>query len=144
MVGEGSSGDLSTTTAMKQDMFDDGLRAVIRFLPNDALAFASKQTTFAPTSGVQVKNPRILRVLRNDGTINRVCSEIDVAFAATEKGSYYEPSTTWPVYFLEPQASGFVILKILPTSATSTAGILFHVTIPPISIDNSTIVAGFP
>ena len=146
LVGEGSSGDLSTTTAMKQDMFDDGLRATIRFLPNDALAFASKQTTFAPTSGVQVKNPRVLRVLRNDGTVNRVCSEMDVAFAgaAAEKGSYYESSATWPVYFLEPQASGFVMLKILPTSATSTAGILFHVAIPPISISNSAMVAGFP
>ncbi len=146
LVGESTSGDLSLTTAMMQDMFDDGLRAVIRILPIAALDFAAKKTTFAPTSGVQVKNPKILRVLRNDGSVNRPCVEMDLAFvgAASEKGSFYEPSAFMPRYYLEPQASGFVTLKVLPTSATSTAGILFHVVIPPISISNSTMIAGFP
>jgi len=37
LVGEAAAGDLSLTTAMMQDMFDDGLRAVIRLLPDDAL-----------------------------------------------------------------------------------------------------------
>lgn len=146
LVGEGSSGDIGTTTDMKQDMFDDGLRAVIRLLPNDALGFAAKQTTFAPTSGVQVKNPRVLTVLRNDSSVNRKCVEIDLSIAgsASEKGSLNEVSEFTPVYYLEPQASGFVTLKVLPTSATSTDGILFHVVIPPVAISNNAMVAGFP
>lgn len=146
LVGEAASGDLSLSTNMMQDMFDEGLRAVIRVLPNEALDFAAKKTTFAPTSGTQVKNPRILRVLRSDGTVNRVCNEIDVAHAgdAAEKGSLYEVSAFTPAYYLEPQASGFVTLKILPASATATHGILYHVVIPPIAISNTGMVAGFP
>lgn len=146
LVGEGSSGDIGTTTDMKQDMFDDGLRAVIRLLPDDALGFASKQTTFAPTSGVQIKNPRVLRVLRYDSSVNRMCVETDLSLvgAASEKGSLHEASVFTPVYYLEPQASGFVTLKVLPASATSTDGILFHAVIPPIAISNNAMVAGFP
>ncbi len=146
LVGEAAGGDLSLTTNMLQDMFDAGIRAIIRGLPANAIEFASKKTTFAPTSGTQVKNPKILKVLRNDGTYNRECTEMDLANAGTasEHGSFYEPSARWPVYFLEPQASGFVLVKILPTSATSTAGILYHMAIPPIAIGDSTIIAGFP
>ncbi len=147
LVGEGSSGDIGTTTAMKQDMFDEGLRAAVRLLPVRALSFASKQTTFAPTSGVQVKNPVILRVLRKDGgSVNRPCVQIDLALvgAAGEKGSFHEASAFTPVYYLEPQASGFVTLKVLPTSATAADGTLYHMAIPPISISNTTMVAGFP
>ncbi len=146
LVGEGSSGDIGTTTDMKQDMFDDGLRAVIRLLPDDALGFASKQTTFAPTDGTQVKNPMVLRVLRYDSSVNRRCVKIDLSLAgaAAEKGSIHEASEFTPVYYLEPQASGFVTLKVLPASATSTDGILFHAVIPPIAISNNAMVAGFP
>ncbi len=146
LVGEGSAGDLGLSTNMKQDMFDDGLRAVIRLLPDDALGFAAKQTTFAPTDGVQVKNPRVLSVLRTDSSVNRKCVEIDLSLvgAASEKGSLHEVSVFTPVYYLEPQASGFVTLKVLPASATSTDGILFHVVIPPIAISNTSMVAGFP
>ena len=146
LVGEAAAGDLSLTTNMMQDMFDEGLRATIRLLPIGVLNFASKKTTFAPTSGVQVKNPRVLRVLRNDGSVDRLCVEIDLAFvgAASEKGSFNEVSAFMPVYFLDPQASGFVTLKILPTSATSTDGILYHVVIPPVAITNNAMIAGFP
>ena len=146
LVGEAAAGDLSLTTTMMQDMFDDGLRAVIRVLPDDALAFAAKKTTFAPTDGVQVKNPRVLRVLRNDSSVNRMCVEIDISLAgaAAEKGSLHEASAFTPRYYLEPQASGFVTLKVLPASATSTDGILFHVVIPPVAISNTSMVAGFP
>ena len=63
---------------------------------------------------------------------------------AGERGSFYEPSSRWPVYYMEPQESGFVLVKILPTSATATAGILYHMAIPPIAISDSTIIAGFP
>jgi len=87
-----------------------------------------------------------LSVLRNDSSVNRKCFRIDVGFAgsAAEKGSLHEASTFTPIYYLEPQASGFVTLKVLPASATSTGGILFHAVIPPVAISNTAMLAGFP
>lgn len=146
LVGEAVSEDLSLSVNMLQDLFDDGMYEIIGRLPTEALRLTAIVTSdFAPDTGSAIENARIMDVLRSDGTVKRPCEKIPYELAGlyAEKGSYYDSSIAWPVYYEEPQTSGAMKIKILPSSSDSI-GTIVYAKAPSTTISSATAITGWP
>lgn len=147
IVGDAvSGGDLSLSANMLGDWFNDGFKVVIGRLPDPALRLMAISAAFG-TNGTTIENARVLDVLRSDGTYNRRCSKMPHSLigAAGEKGSLYEPTANWPIYYEEPQTTAGVKIKVLPAASAADSGAtIVKVTMPASASLAATSITGWP
>ncbi len=149
IVGEAASGDIGLSTAILDDIANDGVTYVFMGLPREALLhMARQQSTFVPATGVIPGNSQIILVLRSDGNFDRECKEIPqwMAANAADPRSIYKATDLLPVYYIEAQTSTTApTLKILPVD-TGSVGKLIDIEYPTIAVgtDKFGQIVGFP
>ncbi len=149
LLGEAiTSGDTAYTTAIFDDIANNGVRYIFMKLPREALMqLAIQQTAFAPSTGIVPQNTQIVEVLRNDGSFDRTCVEVsqrDFALAADPR-SIYRATALIPVYTREAQTTAGVKVKVAPNGTASLAK-LIDVSYPVIANSTSKLgaITGFP
>ena len=143
-----TSGDTAYTTAIFDDIANNGVRYIFMKLPREALMKLSiQETAFIPATGITPDNTQVISVLRNDGTFDRECVEVSQAeFAqAANPLSIYRATALTPVYASHASTAIGMVLKVAPTAAGSVAK-LIDVSYPTIANATSKLgaITGFP
>ena len=140
----------STTLASIQGLLDtwmtNGAKEITNLMPRDMLnSVATETSAFDPDSGTTLTTFKILKVYRNDGTIDQPCRRIPAALRgrATDRDDMNYATATDPVYYTEPQTDGTMKVIILPVSSSSV-GKVVYASPPTVDASSGGSIAGFP
>jgi len=140
----------STTLSSIQDSLDtwmtNGAKEITNLMPEDMLnTVATESSAFVPNTGLTVTTYKILKVYRNDGTIDQPCRRVPAMLRGrvTDPDDMNYATATDPVYYTEPQTDGTMKVIILPSSSASV-GKVVYATPPTVDASSGGSIAGFP
>ena len=147
-VGEALiTGDLGITTEMLDVWLGEGARYVISKQPSQLWRlFAKEDAAFAPTTGLEVENHKIVGVFRNDGTIDQPARQIDESLRGRvlDSADINYATITDPNWYVDYSTTATPTLKIVPVSATTTIGKVIRLSFPTIDASADSSINGFP
>ena len=130
-------------TAMLENFLLQSARNVLDVLDDSYVNQNNIVVTVNNSSGYDVTNMKLSKVLRNGVGCVEVPLEMESKVQANSK-SIYEPTKNSPVYYIKGQTATGAKIFIYPVPTESETGELFFLTIPSSISNTASAISNFP